>query len=93
MPVAYLLIVTGRVQGVGFRARVYEIAHRSGVTGYVRNMDDGRVEILAQALDDEVLLTFIDSIRSMRPPARVADVKKSQVAYSEQVSSFRIAHF
>jgi acylphosphatase len=92
MPVAYLLIVTGRVQGVGFRARVYEIALRSQITGYVRNMDDGRVEILAQAPDEEVLSRFIDSIKSVGPPARVGDVKRSQVGFSDRMSNFRIVH-
>jgi acylphosphatase len=39
----------GRVQGVGFRATVYDISSdHSGVAGYVRNLTDGRVEVVAQ---------------------------------------------
>lgn len=48
--------VTGRVQGVGFRAFVRKHAERLGVTGYAKNLADGGVEVLAQgsakALDE-----------------------------------------
>ncbi len=50
--------VTGRVQGVGFRATALTEAQRRGLTGWVRNLSDGRVEVLAQgsraAVDDLV---------------------------------------
>lgn len=46
--VARRLIVSGRVQGVGFRAGTVEAAVRMGIEGWVRNTDDGRVEIHAQ---------------------------------------------
>ncbi|NHO64155.1 acylphosphatase [Aestuariicella hydrocarbonica] len=40
--------VSGRVQGVGFRYFVQQCAQRAGLTGYARNLQDGRVEVLLQ---------------------------------------------
>ena len=45
--VARRYLVRGRVQGVGFRYFVEIHAHRLGLTGYARNLDDGRVEVYA----------------------------------------------
>jgi acylphosphatase len=45
--VCYRCLVDGRVQGVFFRAATREQAMRLGVTGYARNLGDGRVEVLA----------------------------------------------
>ena len=48
-------LVRGRVQGVGFRWFVSRQAHSLGITGYVRNLVDGTVEVLASAADPAVL--------------------------------------
>ncbi len=45
--VAKRYFVRGRVQGVGFRAFVQKHANQLGMTGYTRNLDDGRVEVYA----------------------------------------------
>jgi len=44
----------GTVQGVGFRVTTKRIAERFAVTGYVRNLADGQVEVLVQGEADEV---------------------------------------
>ncbi len=52
-------ILHGAVQGVGLRYRAYYLAREMGVTGYIRNLDDGCVEMEAEA-DRETLKGFLD---------------------------------
>ena len=55
------VIFHGRVQGVGFRATTAGIARRYPVSGYVRNLADGTVELVAEA-ETRVLEEFIAAI-------------------------------
>lgn len=52
--IARRLLVSGRVQGVAFRAHCAEKAHGLGVHGFVRNLRDGRVELVAQGAEADV---------------------------------------
>lgn len=54
MRVARRFLISGRVQGVGFRWFVHDMASRSGVTGWVRNLPDGRVEAWIEGEADAV---------------------------------------
>ncbi len=53
----------GRVQGVGFRFTVKQLARGFDVSGWVRNLDDGRVELQCSGEDEEVEL-FLQAIRA-----------------------------
>lgn len=55
------VIFKGSVQGVGFRATTLEQSARYDVYGYVKNLEDGTVELVAQGKEREVL-EFIDDI-------------------------------
>jgi acylphosphatase len=72
--VAANIIVTGLVQGVGFRYFVHRQASRLGVSGYVRNLYNGEVEIEAEG-DKDVLEILIRELRIGPRAAHVTDVK------------------
>lgn len=55
-------IYEGRVQGVGFRYRTTQLAQRYPVTGFVRNLSDGTVELVVQAEEQSVLDRFFDDM-------------------------------
>jgi acylphosphatase len=71
------LRVTGRVQGVGYRAWAIERATRLGLRGWVRNRFDGSVEALVIGADDAVA-AMIEASREGPFAARVADVALSE---------------
>ena len=60
MIVAKRLVVSGRVQGVGFRYFVVQAAEPLGITGYVRNLRDGTVEIVAEGTPMDVRALAMD---------------------------------
>ncbi len=59
------IIVHGEVQGVGFRRYVWSIAKRLGLKGYVKNLSDGKVEIVLQG-DSKDIEKLIHKIRSTK---------------------------
>jgi acylphosphatase len=74
MRVARRFLVSGRVQGVGFRLFVRDAADRDGIQGLARNLDDGRVEVVAEG-DAEAMSRFERAVRRGPSHARVTDVQ------------------
>ena len=68
-------LVSGRVQGVGFRWFVLQAARRLGIRGEVRNLADGRVELRVQALGGQ-LAELLAAVSEGPPAARVDDVHR-----------------
>lgn len=78
-------VVHGRVQGVGFREFVRHEASTRGITGYVRNSDDGRnVEIVAEGEDAAIE----GLVRAVREGPRFARVEVVDAKYSDAGGGF-----
>lgn len=75
---AYRYLVSGRVQGVGYRYYVLREAERLGVAGFTRNLPDGRVEVVAEGTE-EVLGELETRLRSGPSFASVAAVDRAPV--------------
>ena len=73
MRVARRYIISGRVQGVGFRFFTEATAQREGVAGWVRNLPDRSVEVVAEGDADDVE-RFERAVRRGPPGARVDHV-------------------
>jgi acylphosphatase len=75
-------LVAGRVQGVFFRASTREQALRLGLSGYAKNLADGRVEVMASG-SGAALAELEEWLREGPPGARVASVERA--AMPEQI--------
>lgn len=76
---AQRFLVTGRVQGVGYRYFVLQEAQKLGLTGFARNLPDGRVEVVAEG-DDTALAGLEALLREGPSFSRVASVESSSLA-------------
>jgi acylphosphatase len=85
-----LILVGGRVQGVFFRDHTRTWAESLGITGWVRNLRDGRVEVLAEGEKDK-LESFIERLKVGPPLAMVESVDVSWGKYEGEFLGFRIA--
>jgi acylphosphatase len=79
------ILISGRVQGVGFRANTRRKAYQLGIKGWVRNLRDGRVEAVAEGKKETIdeLIRWCNHGPSM---ARVTEVK---VEKTEATGEFR----
>jgi len=89
MRLARRFLISGRVQGVGFRFFADEAGAREGLHGWVRNLPDGRVEISAEG-DAEALERFERRIRQGPRGARVDAVDVEDAASTGRNTGFTI---
>ena len=75
---SYRYLVTGRVQGVGYRYFTLQIAQTLGVSGFARNLPDGRVEVLAEA-PDAVMAQFEEKLREGPSFAEVSSLDRTPI--------------
>jgi acylphosphatase len=85
------VVVTGRVQGVYFRASTREKAQRLGLVGWVRNRADGSVELEAQG-PEEAVAALVSWCHTGPSAAHVANLVERPVDIESGESSFSIRH-
>ncbi|MBI3020393.1 MAG: acylphosphatase [Candidatus Omnitrophica bacterium] len=83
---------SGRVHGVGFRMTAEETARELGVVGWVKNLRDGRVELVAEA-DEALLERFLEAIRSGPMKNFINHVEVSRGQASDTFDEFEIRYY
>lgn len=83
--------ISGRVQGVFFRAETQRTATDLYLTGWVRNMEDGRVEVLFEGEDQNVDKMLI-WCHTGPPHARVEHVTVMEESYAGNLRGFHISY-
>jgi acylphosphatase len=89
MRVARRFLVSGRVQGVGFRYFAQDVARREGVTGIIRNLEDGRVEAIAEG-EAEAIEQFERALHRGPSHARVSDIETESIVPSGRYIGFMV---
>ena len=80
-------LVSGKVQRVGYRARVIQLANGMGLKGFVENLSDGRVRIIAEG-DDEKLKLFEEAIDIKNTFIQVTNIEKKHSQSNGEFGSF-----
>lgn len=81
--------ISGTVQGVLFRKYLEDEAKKIGVRGFVRNMEDGRVELVMEGIDEKVA-AMLGICKAGTKHAQVKDVQVSEIRY-QGFEGFRIS--
>ena len=88
-PLAVKVLITGRVQGVGFRYFVQRRARQYGLHGYVRNLPEGGVEAFASG-ERALLEAFLQDVKQGPPASRVRECLVSWQQELEPCTDFSI---
>ena len=85
------LFISGRVQGVFFRYNTKRVAEKLGVFGWVRNLEDGRVEVVAEGEEDKID-KLIEFCKRGPPLARVDKVEVKEEEFRGKFDRFEIKY-
>jgi acylphosphatase len=77
MTVRVVAVVSGHVQGVGYRWFVRELAHAAGLAGSATNLPDGRVEVVLEG-PAEAVSSVVDALDGPRAPGSVSRVDRRE---------------
>jgi len=87
MTIAKHIVFNGYVQGVGFRFTANSIAKRYNLTGFVRNLEDGKVEMFLQGEPQDI----DDYIVDLKETFTIRDIQIEQDDVNSSFDDFRIA--
>ncbi|HMB32235.1 MAG TPA: acylphosphatase [Desulfohalobiaceae bacterium] len=82
-------LISGKVQGVNFRSWTKSQADNLGLKGWVRNLDDGRVEVVAQG-QEEKLETLKGRLAQGSAFSRVEDIQCQWLDYEKEYTGFEL---
>jgi len=85
------ILVTGKVQGVFFRQATKVIAIKNHVTGWVKNLESGQVEILLEG-EDQNVNSIVKWCHNGPANSRVDEIKIEQYEFSGQYSGFEVLY-
>jgi len=85
------IIVKGKVQGVGYRYFAYINARDMGINGFVRNLQNGDVELVVEG-DPEILAKYIDILKSGPHSSKVEKVEVTENDSRDSNNSFKIRY-
>lgn len=90
MKVRKHIYFSGRVQGVGFRYTAYYIANQLGLTGWVQNLYDGRVEMEVQG-EERTIMELVRRLNEGRF-IQIEDIESNDIALEKNEEQFRMAN-
>lgn len=89
--VRYSIIVDGRVQGVGFRYFTQMMAMKYNLTGWCKNLYNGKVQIEVQGLKEN-LMNFISAIKKGNNFSRIDNMDLNELSVKDDEKKYRIAY-
>lgn len=85
------IFVSGRVQGVTFRLRARRVARQVGVKGWVKNLSDGRVELIVEGKREKIQ-SLVEWIKSSPFLVRVDNLEIDWEEYQNEFNNFSIKY-
>jgi len=88
---AYTLRVCGRVQRVGFRRYILDLAQDLNLTGHAKNLPDGSIEIFVQG-EKEPLSKFFQMLKQPPPPTAIKEIREEETATNPEIKEFKLIY-
>ena len=85
------VFISGRVQGVFFRSNTVKKAQSLGLKGFIRNLEDGRVEVVFEG-DEAAIKKMLEFCKRGQIPAKVTNVKIKEEKYKGEFKDFEVRY-